>query len=90
MRSLNKKMLAGILSPIWALCGAVLAYDVRGRPPLLLFILGWFGLWWGVALFLAVLGLKSRNLAGIIPAALTILCFIALTWVILKPGGLSD
>ena len=76
-------MWAGILAPIWAFGGGLIAFGIRGRPPLILFILGWFGLWWGVALLLAVLGLKSRHPAGVIPGAVTILCFIALTWAIL-------
>jgi hypothetical protein len=70
MRSSSKRMwvgiLAGILSPVWALVGLVIAFGIRGRPPLVLFILGWFGLWWGIALLLAVLGLKSRHPAGVI------------------------
>jgi hypothetical protein len=89
MRSLNKRMWAGILAPIWAFGGLWIAFGIRGRPPLVLFILGWFGLWWGVALLLAVLGLKSRHWAGVIPGALTILFFIVFT-VAAFSGSLSD
>ena len=48
-----------------------------------------FGLWWGIALFLAVTGVRSGSKVSMVIGSLTILGFLGFLLVILN-GGFPD
>lgn len=53
-------------------------------PALNFFIV--FGAWWGVAMLLAVSGLKSRSWASVAAGLGTVVLFISLLWIIVPKG----
>jgi hypothetical protein len=89
MKTSSIKMWCGIFSPIWVVAGFFALLSQRGSGNMILDGLVIFGLWWGVALLLATLGITSRRLVGQIIGGLTILGFIGFLVVILN-GGFSD
>ena len=83
MKPLTNRKWDGILSLVWA-CGGFLALkygDFHVGSP----ILGFFIIvlvWWGVAMLLAVSGLRSRSWPSVVTGLGTILLFIWAVWII--------
>jgi general secretion pathway protein G len=81
MKPLISRKCDGVLSLVWA-CGGFLAlqfFDFHSDSPALWFLLI-FVAWWGVAMLLAVSGLRSRYWPSVVPGLGTVLLFI---WVML-------
>jgi general secretion pathway protein G len=89
VKPLTNRKWDGVLSLVWA-CGGFLALkflDFHSDSPALWFLLV-FVAWWGVAMLLAVSGLRSRSWPGMVTGLGTVLLFI---WVMLplRPRGPS-
>jgi general secretion pathway protein G len=89
MKPLANRKWDGILSLVWA-CGGLLALKLGDfhldSPALHFFIV--FGAWWGVAMLLAVSGLRSRSWPSVVTGLSTALLFIGILWII-APRGIS-
>jgi general secretion pathway protein G len=81
MKLLTNRKWDGILSLPWA-CGGFLALKFGAfhpnSPALGFFII--FGAWWGVAMLLAVSGLRSRSLPGVLTGLCTVVLFLSFLW----------
>jgi general secretion pathway protein G len=89
MKPLTNRKWDGILSLVW-FCGGFLAlkfFDFHSDSPALWFLLVFFA-WWGVAMLLAVSGLRSRSWPSVVASLATILLFISFHWVA-APRGVS-
>jgi general secretion pathway protein G len=87
MRPLSNRKWDGVLSLVWA-CGGFLALKYGkfyvDSPALHFFIV--FGAWWGVAMLLAVSGLKSRSWPSVVAGLGTVVLFISLLWITVPIG----
>ena len=83
MKPLTNRKWDGILSLVWV-CGGFLVLKFGGlhfnSQALGFFII--FGAWWGVAMLLAVSGLKSRSWPSVVTGLGTVLLFISFLWII--------
>jgi general secretion pathway protein G len=86
MNALRKRKWDGVLSLVWAI-GGLLPLMLSGfhsdSPTLRFLIL--FVAWWGVALLLAVTGLRSGSLPSVLTGLVTIVLFIGFLWIDLTP-----
>jgi hypothetical protein len=82
-------MWCGIISPIWIFIGFAALFTRRSSGNMILDDLVIFGLWWGIALLLAVSGILSGYKVGAVAGALTIIGFVGFLLAILN-GGFSD
>ncbi len=91
MKSLTSRKWRGIVSLVWA-CGGFLALRlgcfqfVSGPVGLLIFL----GVWWGVALVLAVSGMRSRSLPGVLGGLATADLFLWLLSFSVLPNRRGD
>jgi general secretion pathway protein G len=81
VKALTNRKLDGFISLLWAVTG-FLAIELGCFHPTSeageFFLV--LGLWWGVAMLLAVSGLKSRSGPGVLTSICTILLFIGFLW----------
>jgi hypothetical protein len=89
MKTSKLRMWLGLLAPLWVFVGFVVLWSCRSSGNKILDFFVLFGLWWGIALLLAVSGVRSGYLGGILAGALTILGFIGFVLVLLN-GGFPD
>jgi general secretion pathway protein G len=86
MKALSNRKWDGVLSLVWA-CGGFLAlrlgYLHSGSTTLAFFLL--FGAWWGIAMLLAVSGLRSRSRPSVLTGLCTLLLFIGFAFWIFAP-----
>jgi general secretion pathway protein G len=81
MKLLTNRKWDGIISLVWA-CGGflVLKYGhLYFDSPFLWFCIV-FGAWWGVAMLLAVSGVRSRSWPSVVTSLATIVLFISVLW----------
>jgi general secretion pathway protein G len=82
MKPLTNRRWDGILSLVW-FCGGFLAlnfFDFHSDSLALWFLLV-FVAWWGVAMLLAVSGLRSRYWPSVVTSLGTVLLFIWFVWI---------
>ncbi len=88
MKAFTNRKWDGICSIIWSGLG-LLAYGLGfffgSNFTILTFFLV-FGVWWGVAMVLAISGLRSRFLPAIMPSLATILLFLSFCWMTFSPA----
>ncbi len=82
---------AGVLSIVWMVAGYLLIRYVTAPlglqfEPLWLYAATLFSAWLGVALWIAILGLRSSNLWGRTSAILAMVVFALFTWSLLYPA----
>jgi len=86
MNALTNRKWDGIISIAWA-CGGLLVLKFSDfhsdSPTLRFFIL--FGAWWGIAMLLAVSGLRSGSLPSVLTGFVTVVLFIYFLWIDLIP-----
>jgi general secretion pathway protein G len=83
MKPLTNRRWDGVLSLVW-FCGGFFALkigDFHPDSPVLNFFIV-FGAWWGVAVLLAVSGLRSRYWPSVVTSLGTVLVFICFFWMI--------
>jgi general secretion pathway protein G len=91
MKSFICSRWCGVLSLIWVCVGFFalkLSHFNSGSAALTFFVM--FGAWWGVALLLAVSGLRSRSTPSVLSALATFVLFLGLLWMMLIPRSIKE
>jgi general secretion pathway protein G len=87
MKSIISCKWAGILSVVWLCAGffALRLSDFHSESPLLRFLVIYCA-WWGVAVLLAVAGMRSRRVPSVVAALATIILLISFLWMTAPRG----